>query len=62
MDPFAQGLSILKKFFPRKTKNFLQNKNNILFGICLGMQLLLDKSEEFGSTKGLGLISGSVKN
>ena len=59
---FRSGAEYLKKnFFHEKLKNFLQNKNNILFGICLGMQLLLDKSEEFGSTKGLGLISGSVK-
>jgi len=28
-------------------------------GICVGMQILLDKSEE-GNTKGLGLIKGSV--
>lgn len=31
-----------------------------IFGICLGMQLLFEKSEE-GSEKGLGLIEGSVK-
>jgi len=31
-----------------------------LLGICLGAQLLLDQSEEFGDTAGLGLIKGNV--
>ncbi len=33
---------------------------NPLLGICLGMQLLFDKSTEFGSTNGLGLIEGDI--
>ena len=32
-----------------------------LFGVCLGMQLLFSTSEEFGETKGLGLIEGTVE-
>ena len=30
-------------------------------GICLGMQILADTSDEFGFRKGLGVISGSVR-
>ena len=32
-----------------------------LLGICLGMQMLFDKSYEYGEHRGLGLISGNVK-
>jgi imidazole glycerol-phosphate synthase subunit HisH len=32
-----------------------------LLGVCVGMQLLFDESEEFGSTPGLGLLRGRVR-
>ena len=35
-------------------------KGNPLLGICLGMQMFLDESEEFEITKGLGIIPGKV--
>lgn len=41
-------------------KQFAGNGRPML-GICVGMQMLFDQSEEFGVTPGLGLISGDVK-
>ncbi len=38
-----------------------QAQKKPLLGICLGMQMLFDKSFEFGETDGLGLIPGTVE-
>ena len=36
-------------------------KNKIpIFGVCLGLQLLFEESEEFLSSKGLGILSGKI--
>ncbi len=37
------------------------NNGTPIFGICLGLQLLFSKSEEFGSGSGLDLIPGIIK-
>ena len=37
-------------------------KGSFLFGICVGMQLLFENSEEAKGVKGLGLLKGSLSN
>ena len=37
------------------------NKGKPLLGICLGMQMLFEKSYEYGETKGLGLLKGEIR-
>ena len=37
------------------------SKGKLLLGICLGMQLLFERSFEYGENKGLGLIKGEIR-
>lgn len=38
----------------------ITDEGNLLLGICLGMQLIFEESEENGSAKGLGLLTGKA--
>ena len=56
---FAMKL-LMEKNFKNLIKDFSKNKNKYILGICVGMQILANSSEE-GKLDGLGLIPGEVK-
>ncbi|WNF36539.1 imidazole glycerol phosphate synthase subunit HisH [Bacillaceae bacterium IKA-2] len=58
---FKDAMAILEK---QKLDVFLKEwvaSGKPLLGICLGMQLLFEMSEENGATKGLGFLQGKVR-
>jgi len=58
---FADGmLGLQERNLISAIKRFAQSRRPLL-GICLGMQLLMTESEEFGNHAGLDLISGKVQ-
>lgn len=57
---FANAMQALESLGLVAVIRELAQRKTPLLGICLGMQLLFEESEEFGFTKGLGLIPGRV--
>ncbi|QKJ22262.1 imidazole glycerol phosphate synthase subunit HisH [Poseidonibacter lekithochrous] len=58
---FKHGMENLKKYeLIESLLDFIKLDKPFL-GICLGMQMLLEESEEFGITKGLSVIEGKIK-
>ena len=58
---FKQAMDNLnKKKIIKPIKDHILSGKRFL-GICLGFQLLFERSSEFGNTKGLGILKGSVE-
>lgn len=58
---FSHGMDRLKsKDLDKILKKYIETSKPFL-GICLGMQMLFEKSSEFGETMGLGFIEGNVE-
>lgn len=59
---FKSGMNFLQKnYIDEKIFDYLNKKNSFLYGICLGMQLLFNNSNEFSMKNGLKLIDGKVR-
>lgn len=58
---FGNAMQALERLDLPSLINEVVKQGKPFLGICLGMQLLLDESEEFGIHQGLGLISGKVQ-
>ena len=58
---FAAGIKNLKELGLDKVVYDLIERNKPFLGICLGMQLLFEYSEEGGRVKGLGILKGKIQ-
>lgn len=58
---FADAAAKLRESGLDKIVKELAADGKPLLGICLGMQMLFDKSMEYGEHEGLGLVSGIVE-
>lgn len=58
---FPRGMAELQDLEIIDAINEFIRSGRPLIGICLGMQLLFESSEEMGGAKGLGLLKGQVK-
>jgi imidazole glycerol-phosphate synthase subunit HisH len=58
---FGEAMLYLRKSKLDDTINQFIESGKPFIGICLGLQLLFESSEEFGVNKGLGLVKGKVK-
>ncbi len=59
---FGKAMNYLNEHgLVEKIHEIANKKKNPILGICLGMQLLMNESEESPGINGLGLIDGSVK-
>ena len=58
---FGKGMENLEKYNLIEILNEYVDSGKPLLGVCLGMQMLLEDSDEFQITKGLGFIKGRVK-
>lgn len=57
---FGDAMNQLKKYELDKVIHEVAEKKTPLLGICLGLQLLFEGSEESAGVEGLGLLRGSV--
>jgi glutamine amidotransferase len=57
---FGDAMEHLKEVGLDSAIKEFANSGKYILGTCLGMQLLFNKSQEFGEHKGLGLIDGEV--
>ena len=57
---FRDAIGNLEKYGLKETLISEAKKGKPFLGICLGMQMLFEKSYEYGEYEGLGLINGTV--